>query len=74
MLIKDIIALIEEFAPLSLQENYDNAGLICGNPEAKVKSILLTIDITEEVIDEAINEGHNLILSAYFPRNKKPSS
>ena len=43
MLIKDIIALIEEFAPLSLQENYDNAGLICGNPEAKVKSILLLL-------------------------------
>ena len=63
MLIKDIIALLEEFAPLSLQENYDNAGLICGNPEAKGKSILLAIDITEEVIDEAISEGHNLILS-----------
>lgn len=61
--VKDITTLIEEFAPLCLQESYDNAGLICGNPEAQVSSVLLTIDITEEVIDEAIAGGHNLIIS-----------
>lgn len=62
-LVKDIAALLEDFAPLSLQESYDNAGLVCGNPEAEVSSILLTIDVTEAVIDEAIAEGHNLIIS-----------
>lgn len=61
--VKDIISLIEEVAPLSLQEDYDNAGLVCGSPESTVTSILLTIDVTEEVIDEAIAGGHNLILS-----------
>ncbi len=61
--VKDIISLIEEVAPLSLQEDYDNAGLVCGSPESTVTSILLTTDVTEEVIDEAIAEGHNLILS-----------
>ena len=63
MIVKDITALIEEFAPLSLQENYDNAGLICGSPQNEVSSVLLTTDITEEVIDEAIAGGHNLIIS-----------
>ncbi|MEG0795568.1 MAG: Nif3-like dinuclear metal center hexameric protein [Odoribacter sp.] len=63
MLVKDITALIEEFAPLCLQEDYDNAGLICGDPNAEVRSILLTTDITEAVIDEAIAGGHNLIIS-----------
>ena len=63
MLVKDITSLIEEFAPLSLQETYDNAGLICGDPLSEVTSILLTIDITEAVIDEALAGGHNLIIS-----------
>ncbi len=63
MLIKDITTVIEEFAPLSLQESYDNAGLLCGSPDDTVTSILLTTDITEEVLDEAIAEGHNLIIS-----------
>lgn len=63
MLVKDITAAIEELAPLSLQESYDNAGLLCGNPNDTVTSILLTTDITEEVLDEAIAEGHNVIIS-----------
>lgn len=61
--VKDITSLIEEFAPLSLQEDYDNAGLICGSPEAEIHSVLLSTDITEEVIEEAIGGGHNLIIS-----------
>lgn len=63
VLVKDIAALLENFAPLSLQESYDNAGLVCGNPEAEVSSVLLTLDVTEAVLDEAIRGGHNLILS-----------
>lgn len=61
--VRDIIRLIEDFAPLSLQEDYDNAGLICGDPGAEIHSILLSTDITEEVIDEAIAGGHDLIVS-----------
>lgn len=63
MVVRDITNLIEEFAPLSLQEEYDNAGLICGSPQAEVRSILLSTDITEEVINEALTGGHNLIIS-----------
>ena len=61
--VREITSLLEDFAPLSLQENYDNAGLLCGDPNAEVHSILLTLDITEEVIDEAIRDKHNLIIS-----------
>lgn len=63
MQVKDFTSLIEEYAPLGLQESYDNAGLVCGHPDNEVHSILLTTDITEEVVDEAINNGHNLIIS-----------
>ena len=48
---------------MSLQESYDNAGLICGNPEAEIHSVLLSTDITEEVIDEAVQGGHDLLIS-----------
>ena len=61
--VREITTLLENFAPLSLQESYDNAGLLCGDPNAEVHSILVTLDITEEVIDEAIREQHNLIIS-----------
>jgi hypothetical protein len=54
--INDIIAELESFAPLSYQENYDNAGLIVGDKNAICKSALLTIDTTEEVVDEAIRK------------------
>ena len=63
MQVKDITLLIEAMAPLGLQEGYDNAGLICGDFSAEIRSILLTIDITEAVVDEAIAEGHDLIIS-----------
>lgn len=63
MKIKDIIAALEELAPLSLQEKYDNAGLITGNEEDTVNAILCTVDITEEVVDEALELGVDLILS-----------
>ena len=61
--VRDILSILEDFAPLSLQESYDNAGLICGNPEAEIHSVLLSTDITEEVIDEAVQGGHDLLIS-----------
>jgi dinuclear metal center YbgI/SA1388 family protein len=63
MQLKEITSLIESFAPLSYQESYDNSGLIIGLPETEINSILLTIDVTEEVIDEAIKLGANCIIS-----------
>ncbi len=61
--IKQITQTIEDFAPLSLQEDYDNAGLLVGNPDMEATSALLCIDVTENVIDEAIQKKCNLIIS-----------
>ncbi|MBN1598981.1 MAG: Nif3-like dinuclear metal center hexameric protein [Bacteroidales bacterium] len=63
MKIKDVIRLLEEFAPASLQETYDNSGLIVGNKENNVKGVLCTIDTTEEIIEEAEKLDANLIVS-----------
>ena len=61
--IKDVTRVLEEWAPLSYQESYDNAGLITGNPTVPVKGVLVTLDCIEEVVDEAIQFGCNLIVS-----------
>ncbi len=63
MKIKDIISSLEEFAPPQLQENYDNTGLNIGNPNDIVKGVLITLDVTPEVINEAIENQCNLIIS-----------
>ena len=63
MKVKDIISVIEEFAPLSLQENWDNSGLCIGSPEDSVSSVLLGLDCTPELVDEAISCGANMIVT-----------
>lgn len=62
MKIKDIIAVLEEFAPLAYQEDYDNAGLIIGDKNTDCKGVLISIDVTEDVVEEAINKKANLIV------------
>jgi dinuclear metal center YbgI/SA1388 family protein len=61
--IKEVIKIIEDFAPLSYQESYDNAGLIVGNNSTKVTGILVCLDSTEEVVQEAIDKKCNLIVA-----------
>ena len=63
MIIQDICTVLEDFAPLALQESYDNAGLQVGKRTATVNGILLCIDATEAVVDEAIQHNCNLIIS-----------
>lgn len=63
MKISDICKIIEDVAPLNFQEKYDNSGLIIGNPDAEAIGVLLTIDVTEDVINEAINKSCNLIIA-----------
>ena len=62
MQIKQITQYIESIAPMALQESYDNAGLIIGNPEDEVSGALISLDITEEVLDEAIHKKLNLVI------------
>ena len=61
--VKDIAAAIESFAPKELQENYDNAGLQVGDPRAEVSAVLLCLDVTPEIIKEALQRECNLIVS-----------
>jgi dinuclear metal center YbgI/SA1388 family protein len=61
--IKDVIHALERFAPLPLQEDYDNAGLQVGLTEAEVSGALLCLDVTEKIVDEAQRKGCNLIVS-----------
>ncbi|MFO7878800.1 MAG: Nif3-like dinuclear metal center hexameric protein [Bacteroidales bacterium] len=63
MKIKDITDALETFAPLQYQESYDNAGLIVGNSNAEIESVLLSLDVTEEVIEEAVQLGAGLIVA-----------
>ena len=63
MQIKDITAYLESIAPLAYQESYDNCGLIVGDRNAAVKKVLITLDCTEAVVDEAIKEKCQLIVA-----------
>ncbi|HAQ18776.1 MAG TPA: Nif3-like dinuclear metal center hexameric protein [Prolixibacteraceae bacterium] len=63
MQLKEITHFIESIAPLAFQESYDNAGLIIGNPDDEISGILITLDITEEILDEAISRKLNLIVA-----------
>ncbi len=63
MKVKDIVNLLEEFAPASFQESYDNSGLQLGSPEMDVSGILLALDVIPEVVEEAVKTGCNLIVS-----------
>jgi len=63
MKLAEVVAAIESCVPLSLQEKYDNAGLIVGEPEMEIKAGLLCIDVTEPVLREAVHLGANLIIS-----------
>lgn len=63
MKVRDIIRSVEEFAPASVQEGWDNSGLIIGAPEAEASGVLVSFDCTEETVDEAIREGCNVIVT-----------
>ncbi|HYG16471.1 MAG TPA: Nif3-like dinuclear metal center hexameric protein, partial [Bacteroidia bacterium] len=63
MRISDIINHLETIAPPALQESYDNSGLLVGSKDAEVSKALISLDCTEEIVQEAINKGCGLIIS-----------
>ena len=63
MKIKELTNYLETIAPSSLQETYDNAGLIVGNVDTEISGVLVSLDCTEEVVDEAISNNCNLIVA-----------
>ena len=75
MKIKEIVSALERFAPLPLQDGFDNAGLQVGLTEAEATGALLCLDVTEAVVDEAVMLGYNLIISHHpliFPNVPSP--
>jgi dinuclear metal center YbgI/SA1388 family protein len=63
MKLKEIIAALERLAPLRLQDEWDNSGLQVGFPESEVTRVLVCLDITEEIVNEAIAKECNMIVS-----------
>jgi len=61
--IREIIDALDHFAPLPLQESFDNAGLQCGLTETEVSGVLLCLDVTPSIVEEAVEKGCNLIVS-----------
>ena len=63
MTIRDIYNILDAYAPFALQESYDKSGLLAGDPAQTIRRILLTLDITVPVVEEAAEKGADLILS-----------
>ena len=61
--IKEITHYLEQFAPLSYQESYDNCGLLTGDENWTVKSVMISLDCTEQVIEEAVAAGCNMVIA-----------
>ncbi|MCM1448880.1 MAG: Nif3-like dinuclear metal center hexameric protein [Clostridiales bacterium] len=60
---RQVIEAVEAVAPRRLQEGYDNTGLQCGTPDAPCTGVLLCVDLTESIVDEAVARGCNLIVT-----------
>ncbi len=61
--VRDVTKVIEDFAPLSVQESWDNSGLCIGSYDAPVSSVLVGLDCTPELVDEAIECGADMIVT-----------
>jgi dinuclear metal center YbgI/SA1388 family protein len=65
--LKDIINFLETVAPLSLQESYDNSGLLYGDPEKSIEKTIVSLDLTDAVLEEAISLNAQLIIVHHPP-------
>ena len=63
MKISTVNGYLESLAPLTYQEDFDNAGLITGDPDHELSGILVCLDVTPEVMEEAIRKQCNLVIS-----------
>ncbi len=61
--VKEITSFLETIAPLNYQEGYDNAGLVVGDPDMEITGVMTCLDSTEAVIEEAIEQGCNLVVA-----------
>ena len=73
MRLKDLLTVIDDIAPFGLAESWDNVGLMVGNPDQKVSGALVALDLTEEILDEAISAEINVVVT-HHPMIFKPLS
>ena len=66
MKVSEITEILDNWMPISIAEDFDNVGLIVGDLNSEVKNILVTLDTTQNVVDEALDKDCNLIVS-YHP-------
>jgi dinuclear metal center YbgI/SA1388 family protein len=71
ILIKDVLRHLETYSPNAYQENYDNSGLIIGNIDEKITGVLIALDMTETVVEEALQQNCNIVI-AHHPILFKP--
>lgn len=71
MKLREVIDALERLAPLRLQDEWDNSGLQVGFPETRISGILVCLDVTEDIVEEAVAAGCNLIFS-HHPLLFKP--
>ena len=72
--VKDIYCAMDEWAPFETQMDFDNAGFLVGRGEAKADKVLVALDITQEVVEEAAKLGCQLIVSHHpviFTRSRR---
>jgi len=63
MKVGDIVSALEVFAPLDIQENWDNSGLLIGSPEDEIHGVLVGFDCTPELIDQAVEKGCDMVVT-----------
>ena len=63
MIVQELLETLEQWAPTAYAENFDNVGLLIGDKECKCSGVMITLDCTEAVADEAIAENCNVIIS-----------
>ena len=73
MKIQDVIQYLETLAPLTYAEDFDNVGLLVGNPDTPLRGVRITLDTLESVVEEAIARDCNLIVSFHSPTEKYSS-
>lgn len=69
--VQELTRVLEQAAPLAYQESYDNAGLQCGDPQMEVRGVLIALDCTPAIVDEALRRGCNVVV-AHHPVVFKP--
>lgn len=72
--VRDVMEVMEKWAPSSLAESWDNPGLLTGDPDDPVRTVLITLDVTEESLEAAIDATASLIISHHPPIFKPLSS